>query len=49
LVATEQGATWVYEPVVIWPRDRPLGRAGTRFVELLAKHVGSPNKTLTAR
>lgn len=40
LVRDGEESEWTYAPVIIWSNARPLGRAGTRFLELLAEHVG---------
>lgn len=34
-VVPGDASSWTYAPVVIWPRDRPLRRAGTLFIETL--------------
>ncbi len=41
LVLGNEDCEWTYNPVIVWPTGRPLGRAGARFLELLAEHVGS--------
>jgi len=36
-IAYERGSRYTFTPVLIHPVDRPLGRAGARFVELLRR------------
>lgn len=39
-VVPGEDSTWTYEPLVIWPKDRPLRRAGALFVETLRAEGG---------